>query len=360
MVIGITGGSGTGKSLCAKAFGYKVIDCDEVYHELMASSSDMQNELFAEFGTLERSEIAAIVFNSKERLQTLNSITHKYVYEEVKRRLRGDVVIDAPLLFEAGVNDLCDITVALLANRDIRLSRIMSRDRLDYEDAERRINSQPTDEFYIKSADFIMTNNSSTIEELEIAIKPKVENLKHKFKRKVAVYGGTFDPPTLGHLDVIRRAAELYDKLYVVVLVNDAKKPLFTMDERLDMLRRITEDLPNVAVEQYNGMLTAYAVDKGAHFSVRGLRNGVDLEYERPMFEFNSQIAQDEYDGYALETIFIPTTRRNFDTSSSNVRALLAGGMYKTAARYLDVRIFEQVASRYKNKASEIKTEIRK
>jgi len=169
-----------------------------------------------------------------------------------------------------------------------------------------------------------------------------MENTSHP----TAIYGGTFDPPTLGHLDVIRRAATIFRKLYVVVLVNEVKKSVFSTDARVEMLCKITDDIPNVTVESSDCLLAEYACKKNARFSVRGIRNGFDAEYERPMFEFNAQIARDEL-GFTLDTVYIPTTRENFDTSSSNVRRLLAGKAFNVARRYLDERIAEQVISQY-------------
>jgi pantetheine-phosphate adenylyltransferase len=163
------------------------------------------------------------------------------------------------------------------------------------------------------------------------------------------VYGGTFDPPTLGHLDIIKRAAVMYGRLYVVVFVNEAKNPVFTTDERTAMLKSITADIPNVTVDSFNGFLAEYAFNKNARFSVRGVRNGFDAEYERPMFEFNAQIARDEF-GFELDTVFIPASRSHFDTSSGNVRCLLEGKAYKAAMQYLDKRIAEQVIVKYQTK----------
>jgi pantetheine-phosphate adenylyltransferase len=165
--------------------------------------------------------------------------------------------------------------------------------------------------------------------------------------QKIAVYGGTFDPPTLGHVDIIVRGAALFDRVYVGVLVNCAKSPKFSMSERVDMLRKVTNDLPNVEVLQYDGLLARLAHEKGANYSIRGVRGGVDVENERPMFELNSEIAEKEF-GFKLDTIFIPTTRKNFDTSSSNVRDLLTRGAFNVARTYLDDRIVEQVFAKYK------------
>jgi pantetheine-phosphate adenylyltransferase len=112
------------------------------------------------------------------------------------------------------------------------------------------------------------------------------------------------------------------------------------------MLRKITEDIANVHIECFDGLLAEYAYKKNCHYSIRGIRSGFDAEYERPMFEFNAQIANDEF-GFNLDTIFIPTTRDNFDTSSSNVRLLLEGRVFKVARRYLDERIAEDIISSF-------------
>ena len=164
-------------------------------------------------------------------------------------------------------------------------------------------------------------------------------------KQKIAVYGGTFDPPTLGHLDVIRRAAALFDKLYVVELVNDEKMPMFSSHQRIQMLKTMLSEIPNVEVYSSKGLLTAFAYQVGARYAVRGIRNGFDTDYERPMFEFNSEIAKTEYENYSLDTIFIPTTRANFDTSSSNIRTLIKNGAFKTVSKYLDNKVMEHIIS---------------
>ena len=113
-------------------------------------------------------------------------------------------------------------------------------------------------------------------------------------------------------------------------------------------IKRITEDIPNVRVERFAGLLVDFAISVGAHTSVRGVRNGMDLEGERQLFSANEKIARVERDGYQLETVFFPTTLENFDTSSSLVRDLLTGEAYKVAGMYLDDRIAEQVIKKYR------------
>lgn len=345
MIIGVTGGSGTGKTTLSQMFGYPVINADEVYHEILEKDANLQKELDENFGTHSRPELSKIVFHDAEKLKLLNEITHKYIVEEIETRIHGDVVIDAAVLFESGLDQQCEKTIALVASHNVRLQRIMERDGLSEEAAHDRLSAQQSDEYYIRHADYVIINDGS-----EEDLRKHAERLQHQLYSRVAIYGGTFDPPTLGHLDVIRRASRLFDKLYVVALVNHDKKPAFELDERIEMLRSITGDLTNVNVAQFDGLLAEYAYMVGAHYSVRGVRSGFDMDYERPLFEFNSIIAADHHEGYELDTIFIPTTLENFDTSSSNIRILLNAGALKTAARYIDPRIMDLIEAKYPKK----------
>ncbi|MCL2364842.1 MAG: pantetheine-phosphate adenylyltransferase [Defluviitaleaceae bacterium] len=344
MVIGITGGSGSGKSTIAQGLGYKIIDVDSVYHGLLETSEELRYALVQSFGTFDRKVLAGIVFTNLVELEKLNHICARFIIPAVKERLaefNENVVIDAAVLFELGLEMYCDITVAVVATQEERLLRIVGRDGLRLDSAQARINAQKPDTFYIRKADFVVYNNSLIMDAVK-AIKNRL-----LIGNRKAVYGGTFDPPTLGHLDVIKRAALLYEKLHVVVLVNEMKKPVFSVAERVEMLRAITDDVPNIDVDCFDGLLAKYAQNKRARYSVRGVRNGFDAEYERPMFEFNAQIAREEY-GFALDTIFIPTTRDHADTSSGNVCRLLSGGAYKVAEKYLDPRIAERVIARFR------------
>ena len=97
---------------------------------------------------------------------------------------------------------------------------------------------------------------------------------------KAAIYPGSFDPVTYGHLDVIRRAADIFDELTVSVLNNHLKTPLFSVEERVKILEEATKDIPNVKVDFFSGLLIDYAQKKGVHVAIRGLRAITDFEYE--------------------------------------------------------------------------------
>lgn len=115
---------------------------------------------------------------------------------------------------------------------------------------------------------------------------------------KIAVIPGTFDPITNGHLDIIERAAKIFDVLYVSVLNNSSKKPLFTIEERMEMIRQVTAHLPNVQVESASGLTVDYAATRGATAIVRGLRAVSDFEYEMQIASMNRTLNAD------IETFF--------------------------------------------------------
>lgn len=131
---------------------------------------------------------------------------------------------------------------------------------------------------------------------------------------RLAICPGSFDPVTNGHLDVIQRAAGLFDRVVVLVAVNSEKKPLFTAEERCDLLRRVTADIPNVEVATNDGLLADYARQKGAAAIVKGLRAMSDFEYEFQMALTNRKL----YGG--VETVFLTTTAEHMYLSSSLVK----------------------------------------
>lgn len=133
---------------------------------------------------------------------------------------------------------------------------------------------------------------------------------------KIAIYPGSFDPVTSGHLNIIRRAANIFDKLIVCVMVNSGKKPMFTQDERVDLIRRVTSDIPNVEVDSSDGLLAEYAKEKGSCVIVKGLRAGSDFENEFQMALINHKINP------SLDTMFLTAEHQHMYLSSSVVKEL--------------------------------------
>ena len=133
---------------------------------------------------------------------------------------------------------------------------------------------------------------------------------------KIAIYPGSFDPITSGHLNIIRRAANIFDKLIVCVMVNSTKHPMFDQNERVDMIRRVTGDLRNVEVDSSNELLAEYAKRKGSCVIVKGLRAGSDFENEFQMALINHKINPN------LDTMFLTSEHQYMYLSSSTVKEL--------------------------------------
>jgi pantetheine-phosphate adenylyltransferase len=131
---------------------------------------------------------------------------------------------------------------------------------------------------------------------------------------KVAVVPGSFDPITNGHLDIIKRAADVFDIVYVAVLNNSSKNPLFDIDERIALIKEVTKDLPNTRVESSSGLLIDYAKSKNAKAIVRGLRAVSDFEYEMQITSMNRVLDEN------IETFFIMTKNQYSFLSSSIVK----------------------------------------
>ncbi|MBS1720400.1 MAG: pantetheine-phosphate adenylyltransferase [Armatimonadetes bacterium] len=141
--------------------------------------------------------------------------------------------------------------------------------------------------------------------------------------RRLAVYPGSFDPPTLGHLDVIERAARLFDEIIVAIGVNSSKRPLLDEASRIAALEACTSSFGNVRVDRFDGLLVDYVQAEGAKSIVRGLRATADFEYEFQMAMVNRRLAGD------LETIFLMTKWEHSYLSSSIVREVAQlGGDY--------------------------------
>lgn len=142
---------------------------------------------------------------------------------------------------------------------------------------------------------------------------------------KLAICPGSFDPVTNGHLHIVSRAAAMFDRVIVVVMANQNKQPLFTADERVELLRRATADMPNVEIDTYDGLLAEYAREKQASVIVKGLRAMSDFEYEFQMALTNRKLNPD------VETVFLATSAEHMYLSSSLVKqvAKLGGDIHE-------------------------------
>ena len=171
-VVGITGFSGAGKSTLSDLFarrGALVLDADAIYHRLLAESGALRDALAARFGegiltggSVDRRKLAPVVFSSPEKLEDLNRITHPFVIDKIREALNAGpalAAVDAPLLFESGLSELCDLTVAVLAAKETRIRRIMTRDGITREASEARVNAQKDASYYIGRSDVVLWND---------------------------------------------------------------------------------------------------------------------------------------------------------------------------------------------------------
>ena len=155
---------------------------------------------------------------------------------------------------------------------------------------------------------------------------------------KRAVYPGSFDPITFGHLDIIERSAKMVDELVVAVLRNSAKNSLFSLEERVNMIKEVTKNIPNVRVETFDGLLVDYMRQIDANIIVRGLRAVTDFEYELQIAQMNHVLNEE------AETIFLITNLQYSYLSSSLVREIASygGDITKLVPKQLIDRIYEK------------------
>lgn len=195
LCLGLTGPTGAGKSMVATLFASQqipIIDADGLYHHLLANNKSLRADLMLSFGkeivqkdgSIDRKALGKIVFNDAEKLKRLNAITHPYVVTEICRELEKYrlentpiVILDAPTLFESGLNTICGFVISVIAREDIRLARIMKRDNITEEAGKERMHAGRSVDFFKQHSDFIIENNSS-LEELYVQVSSLVEKIK--------------------------------------------------------------------------------------------------------------------------------------------------------------------------------------
>ena len=155
---------------------------------------------------------------------------------------------------------------------------------------------------------------------------------------KVAIFPGSFDPITMGHIDIIKRASLLFDKLIILVSTNTKKKYTFTDKEKVDFIKKSTSDIPNVEVDIYNGLVTEYARIHNINYFIKGLRNSIDFEYE-------SQFAlMNKYLNSNTETIFMRAEDKYVSVSSSLIKEIIK--MNGNVDDFLPPEILEQIKNK--------------
>ena len=163
---------------------------------------------------------------------------------------------------------------------------------------------------------------------------------------KSAIYPGSFDPVTFGHIDIIKRAAEIFDVLTVSVLNNKVKTPLFSVEERVNILKKATENIPNIKVESFSGLLIDYARSRNVNIAIRGLRAITDFEYELQIAQTNKLLSAGK-----LDTIFLTTSLEYAYLSSSGVKeiAYFDGDISKCVPDFVADMVYEKYGHNKRN-----------
>ena len=184
MIVGLTGSSGSGKSEIAKVFaenGFTVIDADEISRDVQSKGTNCLEEIVFNFGedilhsdgSLDRRKLGEIVFADGEKLKLLTKITHKYILKEIEKQaedMGGDILIDAPLLFEANVNKKCDVCIGIISDRQKQIERICTRDGISEKTADARLKKQNDHKYYKDRCDYIIENNGALDEAKKSAL----------------------------------------------------------------------------------------------------------------------------------------------------------------------------------------------
>lgn len=191
-IIGITGSSGAGKSticdILKKQYDVKVINADQIAKRLSKRGTSYVDEISKKFGLdildedgeLKRKKLAEIIYSSSKKREELNKCTFKYIKAEIQREINEEknvstIIIDAPLLFECELDQLCNYVVGIISKKDLQIERIVARDNVDYEHAEKRLRAQEENSFYIEKCDEIIENNNNILD-----IEKCVENIAQK------------------------------------------------------------------------------------------------------------------------------------------------------------------------------------
>lgn len=193
MIIGITGSSGSGKSTICEIldnnYYIKIINADKIAKKLSKKGTNYIIDIIKAFGAdivndegeLKRKKLAEIIYSNPEKREILNNCTFKYIKKEIMKQINKvqdgtSIIIDAPLLFESNLDKICDKVIGVISKRELQIERVVARDNLDYDEAEKRIEAQASNEFYKKNCDIVIKNDNN-FQYLENKIKEIAKNL---------------------------------------------------------------------------------------------------------------------------------------------------------------------------------------
>lgn len=360
--IGLTGAIGSGKSTLARAAGSKlgipVFDADAAVHELYAEDEELKAFIARQYGagiivqgTIDRKALSAFIKDADKRH------IWKQVEGEIHRRVLGRLeaffagheakgvemaIGDVPYLFETACDGYFDYTINISAPYEVQKSRAMGRaePKLTEEEFDRRYKTFMPEEKRNRRADFVVDNHGSA-EAGELLLRARLQEIRRLQNscrnsfNEAAVYVGSFDPFTLGHLDVVQSAVKMpYPKLYIAIGVNPSKQPMFSVTERKDMIEaemnaHIRPNLPEgreIIVTEYSGLTVDFMRSVKASMCIRGLRGVKDLMEEESLAAVNADLYADtiteEGAGNFTQVFFATANPELRHVSSSYARSI--------------------------------------
>jgi len=309
-IIGICGKSGSGKSTYARRLsrerGALLIDVDKVVHELLAVDRvrDNINKLVGtDFKTIDRKALGKILFNNKPLLKEYNQEIYKeieFVIDRILSSAQGggvDAVIDWALLPMTKYYDMCTEKHLIKKGTDARKRAVLTRDDID-------------EEYFDKREEAALEYN-----------EPDFKVVREFDFKSRALFAGTFDPFTMGHLDIVQRASQSFEEVVVGIAVNPEKLRRFDKDSMQHAILKTAKDyqLPNVDCVVYGGLTGEKALEMECYWLVRGVRDDKDMPYEKQIENFNSE-------RFGLKTFYFKSPEHLKEVSSSRVKTLMSEG----------------------------------
>jgi len=295
MIISICGKSGSGKSTLAKKIieerkNALHIDIDKIAHQVL-TIPDVKKQLQEQFkdvltnDEVDRKKLGPIVFSSKENMDILTQITWPYMEREVDRIINENkdkiIILDYLLLPKTKYFETSDIRILLDIPKEIRKQRIIKRDNIS------------EDKFNLRDSSSIEYNQ----EDFDVILSSEDYDIKEVLglNKKRVLYPGSFDPITLGHMNIIEQASLLFDEVVVLVANNSSKKnSFFTPEERVKIIKEIYKQVDNIRVVEGQGATVDLAMLYNCKAIVRGLRGLSDYDYEVQLSQINKDISQGE------------------------------------------------------------------
>jgi pantetheine-phosphate adenylyltransferase len=329
MRVAVTGGIGAGKSTFCEELKkrlpmYLFVNVDnlvaELYEELKNPIYEdvrkIRDDLMRLTGTIERSLVAELCTIRPDKLKEVEALFAPYLKRSINDKLHlKNVVMEFPLLVETGMADDFDYVINIEADKRTRKHRVSPRPGMTDDKFEMILNRQASDEERRGIADYTIVNDA-----LDNNLAYHVDFLAiriNTYGKRVGIVSGSFDPITNGHLHIIRKGLKLLDHIVVVVANNPTKKTMFTVHQRIQMIKFC---LPHVEVSVIALPPSKFVVDFAesieATYIIRGLRNSTDFEYEHQIDLVQKKINQ------SIETLFFITPRELTEVSSSMVKSL--------------------------------------